>query len=267
MALASLSDLLTKMASPSQVKQWLRFISMPGGTGWGSLWSTGTGLPLGATPGAAAVCDRATVGALGQENGGGELRAWISAHAQGAAVGTLMVYDRLVHMGGLSGTVTTPQAVSTSALTRYTSGVGVMAVAEIYTTIGTTLTTITMDYTDQDGNAGITSQPVGIGSTNIREAARVVPMSLALGDTGVRAVNTVTLLASTGTAGNFGVTLIKPLFIIPLSAPQGFPMKAHPITAMGMNLPEILDDACLGLMLMAGGTSTTLATHLSFLET
>jgi hypothetical protein len=270
-ALANLADLLSKIENSSQQHRWTRLMTAPAGAHWCSWWQAGTGLPLGTVPGAAAICDRTTVGALGQLNAPStQLRAMLSAFGLGFAGidGLLMICDRLAHMGGLNATVTTPQTVSTPALTRYTSGVGVMAFAEVYTPIGATATTITMSYTDQDGNAGIVSQPSPFGGVGFQNAARCLPISLALGDTGVRAVSTVTVLATTGTAGDFGVTLLKPLLMVPIIGSLPFPIKAHPLTALGMNLPEVLDDACLAVMMMVDGqVNATLLAQLDFMET
>lgn len=141
----------------------------------------------------------------------------------GGGVAEGLLIDRLSHQGGLSGTVTTAQTTNlpTAALTRYTSGVGVMIGLEIYTQIGTTATTVTVSYTNQAGTSGRTSLARVFGGTNFREVNRIMPIPLADGDTGARSVESVTVLATTGTAGNFGVTLYKPLVVLPpLAAAQ-----------------------------------------------
>ena len=52
-----------------------------------------------------------------------------------SVAGSLLIYDRLVHTSGLSGTVASPtaQTVNTTPLTRYTSGAGVECWLEWYT--------------------------------------------------------------------------------------------------------------------------------------
>ena len=81
----------------------------------------------------------------------------------GGAAGIMI--DLLNISGGLSGTVTTPQTTNlpTAALTRYTSGEGVMAGIIIFSTVGTTSTTITISYTNQAGTSGRTSTATSFG--------------------------------------------------------------------------------------------------------
>jgi len=275
MALADYPTLKSKMDYPTQkfgvVKQFVT-VGPSLGSYVHTLWRA-TGTPAqGGVPAASAVCDRATVGALGQGNpSSGDLRAWFQRltvnYLTGSSSGCgVQLVDRLVHMGGLDGTNTGAQTVSTSALTRYTTGAGVMAAVEIYTAVGSTPQTFTCSYTDDAGNAGQTSLPVEIGNTGRSAALRLLPMSLAAGDIGVRAVSTLTLSGSTGTAGNFGVTLYKPLSpIIPLQS--GVSGAAHPIFDMGGFVPLINTDACLTWLLYCSGSLTAVtAMSADFLE-
>jgi hypothetical protein len=172
----------------------------------------------GAAPTTGATCDNTTAGGWKQAAPGGGRQKW-NTFVSGIAnsIGTLILYDRLAHIGNLSGIVTTAQTVGLTP-TRYTNGAGVEAWVEIYTQIGATSTTFTMNYTNDAGTAGQVSPTVAIGNTNLREAQRMIPISLAAGDAGVRAVSTLTLAASTTTAGAFGVTLLRRLAVIPVAA-------------------------------------------------
>jgi hypothetical protein len=156
--------------------------------------------------------------------------------------GVWILYDRLLHIGGLSGTVTTAQTVGGS-LTRYTNGLGNIILAEIYTQIGATPTTIAASYTDQDANSGQTTPAVVCGGTNVREAQRLAPFGVASGDFGVQAVASVTLAGSTGTAGDFGITIAHPLAIITTPG-AGLGGVADRIVQTPGPI-EILTDACL----------------------
>lgn len=231
-----------------------------------SFWATAPN--AGAAPTTAAVPVRTTTGALGQFNSSGvqRLAQMECSHGNG---GYVMVCDRLSHQGGLSGIVTTAQTTNlpTAALTRYTSGVGVMAALEIYTVIGTTATTVSMSYTDQDGNSGITSPSTVFGNTGFREAGRMIIMPLDAGDTGVRSVQSVTVLASTATAGNFGVTLFKPLFILPMPAAGGQQILADSVLGLCGNMPAITTDACLFYVYVAGAAASgVMQNTLKFIE-
>jgi hypothetical protein len=180
------------------------------------------GFPAGAgttSPTTSTVITNATNGALKQTTSAASTKKRLLAIALvGLVAGSVIVYDRCVHTGGLSGTVTTAQTTNlpTSALTRHTTGVGVEAWLEIYTQIGTTGTTVASSYTDDAGNTGNTSPLATFGGTGFREAQRILPLPLAVGDRGVRAVASVTVTATTGTAGAFGVTLAYPLVIVPV---------------------------------------------------
>ncbi len=228
-------------------------------TGAGLMYSLWAQAPFaGAAPTTAAVPTRTTTGALpGMQNGGANPLRMLKAELVRQRGGMLVLCDRLSHQGGLSAIVTTAQTTNlpTSALTRYTTGAGVMMGLEIYTQIGTTATTVTASYTNQDGTAGRTTLATAFGGTNNREVPRLINLPLQQGDTGVRAVASVTVLATTGTAGAFGVTLYRPLIAIPIVEHMGPHVHDALLTLHGQ-FPEILDDACL-FWLTTSATSST----------
>lgn len=163
----------------------------------------------------------------------------------------LIVADILNQSGGLNGTLTTEQTTNlpTAALTRYTSGEGVMAGLLITTALGSTATTFTVRYTNQAGTSGQISTATAIGGTGFREAGVILPVPLAAGDTGVRSVEGVTLAGSTTTAGNFGVVLFKPLAMIALNNFEG----AHVVDAVSSggfigSLAQAEPGACISLL-------------------
>jgi len=209
----------------------------------------------GSAPSTAVVPTAATTGALFDSPSG--LAAWIKkirvANFAGASV---MIYDRLSHQGGLSGTVTGAQTTNlpTAALTRYTSGVGVHAAIEIYTSIGTSATTFTCSYTNSAGVSGRTSPVATIGGTNDRLASSVIFMPLQQGDVGVRSVESVNLAGSTATAGNFGIMLYKPLaFAFIPNFRQHVEWDA--VRDGGCMFENVPADACLGMMISVNTTS------------
>jgi hypothetical protein len=179
--------------------------------------------------------------------------------AGGGGMAGIMI-DLLNINGGLSGTVTTPQTTNlpTAALTRYTSGEGVMAGIIILNQVGNTLTTVTVSYTNQAGTSGRTSTATSFGQTTFREINIFIPIPLQAGDTGVRSIESVTLAGTTGTAGNFGVCLYKPLAMISLEDVTGqSPLDAVSSNCIIGSLCEIHPDACLTFL--ANGTINTLA--------
>lgn len=221
---------------------------------WYSHW-TSSGYPsAGATPatGAGAVPTNSTTGAiLFTSPTGTNKKHLLRVGIGGPTAGMIMIYDRLCHTSGLSGTSTSAQTVASTALTRYTSGVGVLCGLEVYSALGSTSRTATISYTDQDGNTG-NSGTITI-PTSAQAGSLMIPMSMAAGDTGVRAVATVTLDASTGTAGDFGVTLYYPLAIIAYPA-NGY-IERDLVLQMA-NLPQIQSSACLGIASFSTTTSS-----------
>lgn len=219
-----------------------------------SLWQYEGSPAHGAAPGAVAAPDNTTNGGLKQTDPGGSLEKWLlSMFAQSSSVGTLMLYDRLLHISGLSGLVGVTEQTVGGTLSRYTgsASVGNQIWAEIYTQIGTTATTLTANYTDQDGNASSTSQAVVFGGTGRREAQRLIQIPLASGDTGVRAVAGVTVGVSTGTAGDFGINVVRPLGSIVINSGGFGGVRSF----MDGPMPKIQTDACLALAWFAGNTS------------
>jgi len=235
---------------------------------WASLW-TYDGCPgAGVAPTTAAIPDNTTAGGLQQTDpGGGRQKFMYSAFASGLNAGTLLLYDRLLHIGGLNGTTATAQDVQTTsptpALTRYTNGLGNIAFAEVYTIIGASGVTIVMSYVDDADNTG-DSPAVVFGGTGFREVTRAIMLPMNGGDKGIKAVKTVTH-ATTGTAGNYGVTIGHPLAYIGIGAPGGAGWRDFSTGMPG--IPEILTDACLAfLWLPATTTAPELFGCLSMLE-
>ena len=173
-------------------------------------------LPQGAVPSAPVVPNNDTLGCLGQRDAGAGLtNRIISARFNAQSPGNIIICDRLSHQGGLSGTVTTPQTTNlpTAAITRG-SAEGVMLGLTIYTQIGATATTVSATYTNQNSVGSRVTPQVVFGGTGFREANRMILLPLQEGDTGVESVQSVTVTATTGTAGAFGVTLFRPILAI-----------------------------------------------------
>lgn len=218
--------------------------------------------------------DETTPGGLLQANPAAGFQRWLTALcATGNVGGRIVLYDRLLAISGLSGTVTTAQNInggSPATLSRHyqdPNGLaddGTELLVEIYTTIGVTGTTITADYTNSSGGSA-TTQAAAIGATGFREAQRCIRLPLAAGDTGVRDVTSVTLAASTGTAGNFGLVVARRLLEIEIGA-GGVPELWSGVDG---SFIEILSGACLAWTYQTGvanaGTSV-LDAQLTFVD-
>jgi hypothetical protein len=197
------------------------------------------------------VCNLGTTGAIPYTNAQNGNDKWmIQAGAAGSVSGTFIVYDRLYHNHNLNGTTITEQSVQgeppNPAITRYTDGVGNMVFVEIYTTIGASLTTIRMNYTNQDGVTGCVSEQQMIGNNGRRESPTILVMPLKKGDTGVRAVKSVTLTATTGTIGNFGVVIGHPIAMFGSNNSGTCAWRDYTNGLPG--IPNVPNDSCLAVM-------------------
>jgi hypothetical protein len=211
-------------------------------------------LPAPAIPTASVALDKTSDNAIGPipNATSGKLQIIGGRINTGNTAGaTLVAIDLLNVSGGLDGTITTEQTTNlpTAALTRHTGGDGVFIGIVIYATVGTTATTISVRYTNQAGTPNRTSTVTSFGATNFREIGRLIQIPLEAGDTGARSVEGVTLTATTGTAGNFGVCLFKPLMGFSLDSTTGtMPLDAVSSGGMIGSMAEFDDDACLTFM-------------------
>lgn len=219
---------------------------------WNTLWEYNGTVPGGNIPTTVLAPDNTTQGALGQASpGGGRTQYLLGAHGIANQGGTILLYDRLLQIGGLSGTVTTAQTVG-GAITRNTGGVGNQIWVEINTLIGVTGTTITAAYTNQAG-AAKTTQATAIGNTNLREVQRMIPLPLASGDTGVQSVTSATLAGTTGTAGDFGVVLMRPILSLPI-VQAGIGVTRNLLTEIP-GVQTIESASCLAFAFMANSAA------------
>lgn len=227
-----------------------------------SLWQYEGSYGAGSAPTTGAIPTNATAGAIPFTSPAISKQKWLTQFGGTTNVsGTLILYDRLFHIGNLNGSTgsgtqqTVQGAIPSPALTRNTGGVGNMVFYEIYTQVGTTAVTLTMTYTDNDGNTGQTSPAVTFGGTNFREAQAIRRIPLAAGDRGVRAVASIALsgLGATGTAGAFGITIARPIAYLPLNATGILGFRDYATGLPG--IPEIDSTACLSLMWMANTTT------------
>ncbi|MGA1350948.1 MAG: hypothetical protein ACO31B_07405 [Burkholderiaceae bacterium] len=125
----------------------------------------------------------------------------------------------------------------------------------IYTAVGSTATTITATYTNQAGTGSRVTPTVVFGGTGFREVDRLFLLPLQEGDTGVRSVESVTIAASTGTAGNFGVTLFRPLYVLCNDELSGVISTGFITGKNAGGVPVIENDACLFVIAISQSTS------------
>lgn len=226
-----------------------------------SLWRA-TGVPgQGAIPTAAALCTSALTGAMGFTNQTGpatSYHAWQTV-TTGNATASIEIHDRLAHQGGLNGTLTTLQTVSVDLTA---TGLNLPAARrgdanysdvqwwlEVYTDMGATGVNATVAVTYDDGSTGNLAA-VALGATP--RAGRLYPLVPAVAGRFIRAVTGVTLSATTGTAGNFGVTATRPRSVVNTNVANKF----EQFDWAQLGLPEIPNDSCLMMVMTCTTTST-----------
>lgn len=230
-----------------------------------SLWRA-TGQPgQGAIPGAAAVPNHATVGAIGFAQQTAPATSYL-ALLEGLCTNnatTLEIHDRLAHMGGLSGVLATAQTVNLDLNALTANDVVARRGAadwsdvtwwlEWYTDTGSTAVSATVNVTYDDGSSGNLSV-VALAAT--RRASFMVPLNgyIPAADSGkfIRDVNSVTLSATTGTAGSFGVTATR--YRAALFQPTLNARWTADWASLG--LPEIPNSACLFAVQIASAGTT-----------
>jgi hypothetical protein len=224
-----------------------------------SLWRA-TGTPgQGAIPAAAAICTKALTGAMGFDNQtapAASYYAWQTIATSNNAT-SVEIHDRLAHMGGLNGTLLTAQTVnvdlSTLGLVADRRGDAnysdVQFFMEWYTDTGATASNATVNVTFDDATTGNLAV-IAVGGT-VR-AGRMIPLVSNVAGKFIRGVNTITLSASTGTAGSFGVTATRPRTTVNSNIAN----KYEQFDWAQLGLPIIYNDACLMMVMLCSTTST-----------
>jgi hypothetical protein len=233
---------------------------------WHSLWRA-TGQPgQGAIPAAAAVCANTTVGSIQFTQQTAPATSYLTGlEALCSNAGTTVeVHDRLVHMGGLNGTLTTAQTVGIDLSTLLaTSNLDARKGAENYGDVqwwlewyadtGGTAATATVNVTYSDASTGNLTG-IALGTTRRASFMQSLNGLIPAADSGktIRGVNSVTLSVSTGTAGSFGVTATRHRAAIykPIANARFVADWAD------LLLPEVHNASCLFLVQIATTTST-----------
>lgn len=231
-----------------------------------SLWKVAGQPGAGVNPplfsaGAGYVPTKATAGAFQFVNGAvdGD-RALIKVAPVMATAGAFITYDRLWACSGFGTVVTTAQTVVTPGnlptARDPNSGVDVLPFIEVYTAPGATAATWTITGVDAVGNAGRTwvySHPANaesVGQMMLALPGGASPATTA----GIRQVTSFTCSATSGTAGDVGITLAR------IMSPASQPLAAQGtvLDALLTGLPTVYNDSCIAAFVLCSTTSTGL---------
>ena len=230
---------------------------------YSSMWRA-TGQPgQGAIPTSAAIPTSGTLGAMGFANQTDPTTSYLSylfAVSSNSAM-TLEIHDRIAHMGGLVLNVTTEQSpdINLDTLAPDAARVGAANYSdlqwwlEVYADGGATGSNATINVTyDDDSTGNLNVQAVG-GTIRAGHMFALTPLiPTAKQGLYIKAINTVTLSASTGTAGNFGFTATRPRTMLPLYIAN----KGESADWAQLGLPQIANYSCLFSVILSSTTST-----------
>lgn len=188
-----------------------------------SLWSAagypGAGANPATTPG---VAYDDAAGSLFFADQVSDYKFLMSLQLASSGACTLIVYDRLVGVGGVALNSTGNKTINSVALPRYTGADAKynQVFLEVTTQTATNAPIVTMNsYTNQDGTPGQSGSAVTFPAvaTNVDTW---IPLPLAAGDTGVQSVETINV-GTAGTAGVANLVIARPLVMSPVAANVG----------------------------------------------
>jgi hypothetical protein len=264
MALTTLAGLKTAIESANKFAIHKASATAEGAGTWHSLWKTGTvPLPATANPPTYGSGDatmrptNATLGAFLLVNAGGSNTLYANKlQLNKASAGKIIIYDRLWHCSGLVTNILTTQTIAGSGYPvnrGEANGRGVEIWVEVYTIPGATgPSTWTLNF--QDAALGGSSAATYVHPANAETAGQMMPMVMPYGTLSCSYPIDFTCSVSSATAGNVGITLLRPIIELPIL------LANYDYTAGWLQtaLSRIEPNACLAIMVQCTGTSTAL---------
>ena len=253
MAITTMDAVVSALASGNRLDFYKASLTAKGAGTWHSLLLS-AGIPIaGSIPAlvTGVVCTDTTPGAFTGITWTNQVYL-LQAVVSGATAGKLILYDRLWHNAGLVCNVTSLQAINQAdAIPRGpSSGTGVEAWGQFYAAPGATGTDFTLTYTGSDGVTSKTA--IYTHPANAEKVGQMVPFVCQAACSGVASVQSLRLTASTGTAGNFGIVLLRRVAELPIQLVNAG--DCFDFTYLGM--PKVYANACLQFMVMCSTTNT-----------
>lgn len=263
---SSRDDIINELTTNGKADLWNFYKIAPAASTaagvWQSLWK-GVGNPgAGADPavstGTAYDTDATTAvaGSMWFPDRSTDQKFLMSFGAVANATCTLMLYDRLVGVSGISTATTGNKTISSLALTRYTGTDAILNEVWLEVTTATTVTAPVVSlnsYTTADGTAAASGGTVTFPAAATTISSMIqVPLSAT--KQGVRSIEIGLNVGTASTAGIVNVCIIRPIARIPLLLNVW-----NEISLLDdvMGLPRIYDNATLGLALMGSAAQTT----------
>lgn len=262
----SRDDIINEISTNGKVDLWNFYKVAPAAAEaagvWQSLWkgvgNPGAGSNPATTPGTVFASDTGTplAGSIYFADRDPDFRHLLAFGAVATQNCTLMLYDRLAGVSGISGVGTGSKTIGSGALTRYSGTAATLNEAWIEVTTASTTTAAVMNlnaYTAADGTTGNSGGNVTwpAAATDVHT---MIQLPLDASKQGVRSIEAGLNVGTATTAAVFNVLIIRPLARIPLLA-NVYNEVSFLDDVVG--LPRIYDNAALGLALLAATTTAT----------
>lgn len=165
------------------------------------------------------------------------------------------VWDRVWANGALPLNSAVRQSWVFPALTRYATGAGLSLWFRLYTAVGASNTTMTIEYVNSAGTPTTFAFLLPLNQSVIFNPYSCIPLPLALGDQGIRSISAVTLSpAGSATAASYGFMLAKYLGCYRINSADSLSS-----TSFLGGLPSFDGAACLSFGLQIGNTASVTA--------
>lgn len=225
-------------------------------------WLAGTYGNVSATPNAGGTVMAATTAGgflYGLHAPAGGDKAMLSSLGVGhrcdsaSVLGIFVLADLLVAAGNIDTNSNSLQDVNTVALTRYTTGAGVLPTLEVFTNnLGNTNSNVTLTYTNQGGTGSQTTPALPMLQQAQKYQLAMTGIGpfiyLAAGDYGVKSVEKIQFSAAMGTAGRpVGLHLFYPLAVFPAMDGFQYMEKDFPSHVEGV-VPLVTDGTDMGCL-------------------
>lgn len=186
--------------------------------------------------------------------------SWLATYAA-TANSTLEIHDRLVSKSGLNGTLTGTQDVSIDlddllATSNLEARIGLPDYSEVcwwlewQTQTGSTAVSCTVNVTYDDESTD--NLVLSLAATRRVAFLQSINAAILTSPRNIMRVNTVSLSATTGAAGNFGVVATRRI----ATASMEVAGVTRILTAYDLGLPKIEQQACLMAVTVPPGTSS-----------
>jgi hypothetical protein len=252
MAITTMDGLLAGLSGGRRTSFYKVSQSAEGAATFHSLLKANGNPIAGATPtaGTGETPTKATVGAIPFSTPAGANKVYIGRlNMQGSTAGSLILYDRIWANSGLVGNVATSQAVDSIALSRNTDGENLEIFGEIYGAIGASAATLSITYTDAGNASRVGTYAHPANAESVGQMFQIVPPA---GARGVKSIQSAIFSVTTGTAGTWGLTILRRLVEIPLPIIN----MAVNMNAFDLGLVELDANSCLMMMVMCTATNT-----------